>query len=134
MAALKHEQNAIEDAARRRKNARRPFVTTPGVQTRPETQSHSAGTKKEEDGWRYLSREERESMRKEGRCFTCRQKGHMSKDCTQKKEKIKKEENRQVGTSSSVDTKSLDDMNNEELRTYIKRLKGKEKASNEADF
>ena len=81
-----------------------------------------------------MSREERESMRKEGQCFTCRQKGHMSKDCMQKKEKIKKEENHHVGTSSSVDTKSLDDMNNEELCTYIKRLIEKEKASNEPDF
>src|SRR5882762_9617505 len=41
-----------------------------------------------------LSKEEREKLSKEGRCFQCKKQGHMSRDCPDKKKKSDKEPKR----------------------------------------
>ena len=61
-----------------------------GYSSRNQNQTHSKGQgNQNQNNQKPLSKLSRYDLKKQGRCFYCRQKGHLTKDCPKKEEKNK---------------------------------------------
>ena len=87
-------QREERDPRARREQVNRP---TPG-QSRPPQGEHRRGDHKKGNQSKKLTKEERDKLRAEGRCFSCGEKGHESRNC--EKRKTARAPNISVGASS----------------------------------
>ena len=74
---------------------------------------------------RKLTNEERDKLRKEGRCFRCRETGHMANECPQNAGSSRTPPRRQVRTVEQEEDNK--ETNEERVRTLFEGLSAEEK-------